>query len=84
MSIDDLLAKLRADQRTTWVAGVAAALFAAGKALSMANLEPWGACVTGIGGFLALGALCFSTFYHKSPSAPDADASKSTGAPPNV
>lgn len=62
MSIDDLIARLKADKRTTWAAGVVLALLAAGKALSAAMLEPWGTCVSGLGGFLAVGALAFASF----------------------
>lgn len=64
-AIKALLELMKQDPRTTWLAGVVVALLAAGKALSEYGLEPWGTCVSGLGGFVAAGVLLVSRFAAK-------------------
>jgi hypothetical protein len=65
-----VIALIQQDKRTTWLAGLVIALFAAGKGLSDSAIEPWGTCVSGLGGFLSAGVLLFAKIAKPEPAEP--------------
>lgn len=64
-----IIEMIKADKRTTWLAGIVIALLAAGKGLTDSAIEPWGTCVSGVGGFIAGIALLVAKFSKPEPPA---------------
>lgn len=75
MNTQEVIEKVKADPRTTWIGVVLGALFLLGKYLATAAIEPWGSMVLGVAGFGACGCLVFTRF---SPpkTQPDDDPEK--------
>lgn len=69
MTFDEMIARVKADPRTTWAAIVLGAVGAGGEYLHQAHFEPWGSMLLGVSGFGAFICMVFSRF-SKPPEAP--------------